>query len=116
MPVSRLTFVPLAALLSALLGASPTVSAAVYDAAFVAQTAPSFIETGTTASVSVTMRNTGTATWYRDQGDVFLSTQLPQDNFYWCIQGNRYGSLSGNRVLLPGDVAPGAEAAFVFDV
>jgi len=88
----------------------------VYSAAFVAQTAPSFIEEGTTANVSVTMRNTGTATWVQSQGDVFLATQEPQDNYYWCIQGNVYGGQSGNRVLLPNDVAPNAQVTFNFVV
>src|SRR5215470_11461333 len=45
-----------------------------YDAAFVSQTAPSFVAIGALASVSVTMQNTGTATWYLAQGDVFLAT------------------------------------------
>ncbi|MEP6998586.1 MAG: hypothetical protein ABI900_13125, partial [Betaproteobacteria bacterium] len=57
-----------------------------YSAAFVSQTAPSFIALLSSASVSVTMQNTGTATWYRAEGDVFLATQQPQDNYYWCIQ------------------------------
>ncbi len=60
------------------------------------------------------MRNTGAATWYRAEGDVFLATQEPQDNYYWCIQGNAYGSHSGNRVLLPYDVAPGQDVTFSF--
>src|SRR5438045_2229369 len=72
-----------------------------YSAAFVSETVPSFIEVQTAASVSITMQNTGTATWYRVEGDVFLATQEPQDNYYWCIQDNPYGSHSGNRVLLP---------------
>jgi hypothetical protein len=85
-----------------------------YDAAFVSQTAPPFVEFQTLAPASITMRNTGTATWYRSDGDVFLSTQEPQDNYYWCIQDNRYGSRSGNRVLLPNDVAPGEDVTFNF--
>ena len=85
-----------------------------YDAAFVSQTAPAFVQFQTPASASVTMRNTGTATWYQAEGDVFLSTQEPQDNYYWCIQNNRYGSRSGNRVLLPYDVAPGQDVTFNF--
>ncbi|HUH95108.1 MAG TPA: hypothetical protein VL742_18435 [Casimicrobiaceae bacterium] len=68
----------------------------------------------TPASASITMRNTGTATWFQAQGDVFLATQEPQDNYYWCIQDNRYGSHSGNRVLLPNDVAPNQEVTFNF--
>ncbi len=89
---------------------------AAYAAAFVSQTVPSFIALQTVTSVSVTMRNTGTATWYQADGDVFLATQEPQDNYYWCIQGNVYGSHTGNRVLLPNDVAPNQEVTFKFDV
>jgi hypothetical protein len=87
-----------------------------YAAAFVSQSIPSFIEFLTPTEVSVTMQNTGTATWYRADGDVFLATQEPQDNYYWCIQGNPYGSHSGNRVLLPSDVAPNQQVTFTFTV
>jgi hypothetical protein len=87
-----------------------------YSAAFISQSVPSFIELQTSASVSVTMQNTGTATWYQVEGDVFLATQEPQDNYYWCIQNNPYGSHSGNRVLLPNDVAPGQQVTFTFVV
>ena len=87
-----------------------------HSAAFVSQTVPSYIAIGMLASASITMQNTGTATWYKSQGDIFLATQEPQDNFYWCIQGNQYGSLSGNRVLLPYDVAPGQQVTFNFMV
>src|SRR5215831_2552408 len=87
---------------------------AAYSAAFVTQTAPSFVQFQTPAAASVTMRNTGTATWYQAEGDVFLATQEPQDNYYWCIQDNRYGSRSGNRVLLPYDVAPNQDVTFNF--
>ena len=87
-----------------------------YSAAFVTQTAPSFVQFQTPAPASITMHNTGTATWYAAEGDVFLSTQEPQDNYYWCIQDNRYGSRSGNRVLLPNDVAPNQDVTFNFVV
>jgi hypothetical protein len=87
-----------------------------YSAAFVSQAAPSFIELQTPASITVTMQNTGTATWYGAQGDVFLATQEPQDNYYWCIQDNPYGSHGGNRVLLPYDVVPGQQVTFTFVV
>ncbi len=96
---------------------SPTLLAQLtYSASFVSQSIPSFIELQTATSVSVTMKNTGTATWYQADGDVFLATQEPQDNFYWCIQDNVYGSVSGNRVLLPGDVAPQQQVTFNFVV
>jgi hypothetical protein len=87
-----------------------------YSAAFVSQTVPSFIELQTPTSVSVTMQNTGTATWYEAEGDVFLATQEPQDNYYWCIQDNAYGSHTGNRVRLPYDVAPNQQVSFKFVV
>jgi hypothetical protein len=87
-----------------------------YSAAFVSQTAPSFVALLTPATIVVTMQNTGTATWYQADGDVFLATQEPQDNYYWCIQGNPYGSHSGNRVLLPYDVAPNQSVTFNFMV
>jgi len=87
-----------------------------YDAAFVSQSIPQFIVVGTATSISVTMRNTGTATWLQASGDIFLATQEPQDNYYWCIQDNPYGSHSGNRVLLPNDVAPNEQVTFTFDV
>jgi Ig-like domain from next to BRCA1 gene len=87
-----------------------------YSAVFVSQSAPAFVQFQTPAAASITMRNTGTATWYQAEGDVFLASQEPQDNYYWCIQDNRYGSHSGNRVLLPYDVAPGQEVTFNFVV
>ncbi|HEX4524453.1 MAG TPA: hypothetical protein VH704_13105 [Casimicrobiaceae bacterium] len=87
-----------------------------YSAAFVSQTVPSFVALLSPTSVVVTMQNTGTATWYQAEGDVFLATQEPQDNYYWCIQGNPYGSHSGNRVLLPYDVAPSQQVTFNFTV
>jgi hypothetical protein len=77
---------------------------------------PSFIALLSPATVSVTMKNTGTATWVQTEGDVFLATQEPQDNYYWCIQNNPYGSHSGNRVLLPHDVAPNQQVTFTFVV
>jgi hypothetical protein len=98
------------------LAAAGAAAQVAYDAAFVTQSVPSFIQLFTPTPVSVTMKNTGTATWYQAQGDVFLATQEPQDNFYWCIQDNRYGSISGNRVLLPNDVAPNQVVTFNFVV
>src|SRR5271165_1890754 len=85
-----------------------------YDAAYISETVPSQIEPFTPASASITMQNTGTATWIR--GDAFLSTQDPQDNYYWCIQNNPYGMYSGNRVLVPNDVAPNEQVTFNFVV
>jgi hypothetical protein len=102
------------ALLVATLACGGASAQPAYSAAFVSQTAPAVVQFQTPASASITMRNTGTATWYQAEGDVFLATQEPQDNYYWCIQDNRYGSRSGNRVLLPYDVAPNQEVTFNF--
>jgi hypothetical protein len=87
---------------------------AAYDAAYVSESVPSQIEPFTAASVTVTMQNTGTATWM--PGDVFLSTQDPQDNYYWCIQKNPYGMYSGNRVVLSAPVEPNQQVTFSFVV
>jgi hypothetical protein len=111
----RLLIATLATLVACTMSAALRAQAE-YSAAFVSQTAPSFVALLSTASVVVTMQNTGTATWYQADGDVFLATQEPQDNYYWCIQGNSYGSHSGNRVLLPYDVAPQQQVTFNFVV
>ena len=110
-----------AALLAIGAGDAPDASAAApadaaYSAAFVSQSVPAFIEFLALTPVSVTMRNTGTATWFKAEGDVFLATQEPQDNYFWCIQDNPHGMYSGNRVLLPQDVAPGESVTFSFVV
>jgi hypothetical protein len=114
-PRLRLLIVAAATLVACTLSAVSRAQAD-YSAAFVSQTTPSFVAVLSPAPVVVTMRNTGTATWYQTEGDVFLATQEPQDNYYWCIQGNRYGSQSGNRVLLPHDVPPNQEVTFNFVV
>ena len=101
------------ALGSASLSTAPQAQPA-YDAQYVTETVPPFIEFQTPASASVTMQNTGTATW--QPGDVFLSTQDPQDNYYWCIQNNPYGMYSGNRVVLHDPVAPNQQVTFNFVV
>jgi hypothetical protein len=114
---SRRSLVSVVALLCGLVLSSHAIAqASAYAAAFVSQVVPSSIQLFTATTVSVTMQNTGTATWVKSQGDVFLATQEPQDNYYWCIQDNRYGSRSGNRVLLPNDVAPNDQVTFTFAV
>lgn len=87
-----------------------------YAATFVTQSVPAAFEVGVVAPVSITMRNSGTATWRKADGDIFLASQRPQDNYYWCIQDNPYGSRTGNRVVLPADVAPGTDVTFSFKV
>ncbi len=110
----RLRLVLAIAALGAGVASSAVQAQPAYDAAYISETVPSQIEPFTPASASVTMQNTGTATWIR--GDVFLSTQDPQDNYYWCIQNNPYGMYSGNRVLIPYDIAPNQQVTFNFVV
>jgi len=76
-------------------------------AAFVAQTAPSTMAAGSTHSVSVTLRNTGSTTW-TEANQYRLSSRGPRDNTTWGL----------NRVYLAaGDaVAPGENHTFTFDV
>lgn len=114
-PASAASALPAAASGASARGA-PRAAAEAYSAAYVSQDAPPFIELFAPVAVSVTMRNTGTAPWISAEGDVFLATQRPQDNYFWCIQGNPHGIYSGNRVLLPHDVAPGQEVRFDFIV
>jgi hypothetical protein len=95
---------------------APRAAAPAYDAAFVSQAVPSLLELFAPTSVSITMRNTGSAAWVKSDGDVFLASQEPQDNYFWCIQDNPHGMYSGNRVLLPHDVAPGEDVTFAFVV
>jgi Putative Ig domain/Matrixin/Fibronectin type III domain len=74
------------------------------NAVFVTQSVPSSLAIRQTASVSVTMRNSGTTTW--TAGTYFLGSQNPQDNTTWGL----------NRVGLSTSVAPGANATFTFTV
>jgi hypothetical protein len=77
------------------------------DAAqFVSQAnVPTQLTTNATATVTVTMKNTGTTTW---DSNYRLGSQDPQDNTTWGL----------NRVLLnPGEtVAPGASRSFTFTI
>jgi hypothetical protein len=78
------------------------------DAAFVSQSGvPTTMSPGQTASVSVTMRNTGSAHWSEAQG-YHLGSWNPQDNLTWGL----------NRAFLPdgASVAPGEEVTFRFSI
>ncbi len=74
------------------------------NASFVSQTAPTAMTAGQTASVSVTMRNSGTTTWAA--GTYKLASQNPVGNFNWGV----------NQVSLAAPVAPGGQATFAFNV
>ncbi len=83
------------------------VAAAAGDsAAFVSSSGvPSKMAAGGTATVTVTMRNTGTTTWTTALG-YKLGSQSPADNTTWGT----------NRVSLASDVAPNGEAAFTISI
>jgi RHS repeat-associated protein len=75
------------------------------DAGFASHSVPPVMTPGQSYPVTVTMQNTGGKTW---TAGTFhgLGSQNPQDNTTW----------GGNRVTLPGTTAPGANAAFSFNV
>jgi len=73
------------------------------DAAFVRQTVPTEMEGGRRYLVTVVMRNTGTDSWR--PGRYSLGSQEPVDNRNWGM----------NRVTVPTEIFPGAEAEFTFE-
>jgi hypothetical protein len=75
------------------------------EATFVFQAAPTVMTPGQTASVTVTMQNTGETAWTAAEG-YQLGSQNPQDNQTWGI----------NRVMLPNSVPPGSQATFTFNI
>lgn len=74
------------------------------NSAFVSQSVPASLQAGQAATVSVTMRNSGSTTW--TAGSYFLGSQNPQDNTTWGL----------NRVGLASNVAPGASVTFTFSI
>jgi hypothetical protein len=77
------------------------------NAAFVSQSVPATMARGATATVSVTMRNSGTAVWTR-AGGYRLGSQNPQDNLTWGI---------GRVELEAGDsIANGQQKTFTFTI
>lgn len=77
------------------------------NSAFVSQSVPATMEARRTYAVSVTLRNTGATVWTPGGPNPYaLGSQWPQDNNRWGL----------GRVGLPGDVPPGAEATFRFNV
>ena len=74
---------------------------------FVRQSVPTTMTAGRRYPVSITMRNPGTGVWLRDSATPFrLGSQNPRDNLTWGLR----------RCSLPGDVAPGQEVTFTFEV
>jgi hypothetical protein len=75
------------------------------DAQFVSQTVPTPMVVDGTYTVSIKMKNIGTTAWTAASGYKLVSQNPPQ-NTTWGL----------SEVALPGDVAPGAEVSFDFDV
>src|SRR5262245_9959528 len=80
-------------------------TSAANDAAFVSQNVPLALNPGATASVTITMRNRGTATW-DPSADYFLGSANPLNNFTWGIA----------RVPLPHAVSANQTVQFTFDI
>jgi hypothetical protein len=74
------------------------------SAGFVSQNVPTSMTTGQTASVSVTMSNTGTTTWAA--GTYYIGSQNAQANTTWGL----------NRVNLASAIGPGGQSTFTFNV
>jgi hypothetical protein len=72
-------------------------------AAFVDQTVPAEMAPDQNYTVSVRMRNTGTATWTAAES-YRIGSLNPIDNDTWGFR----------RVVVPAAIAPGAEATFTF--
>ena len=77
------------------------------NAEFVSQSIPSSATAGDSVVGTVTMRNTGSATWSLSDG-YYLGSEGPQDNFVWGT----------NRTFMAEDasVAPGEEYSFEINV
>jgi hypothetical protein len=83
----------------------PWLGAAGNAAGFVSQSVPATIKQGATASVAVTMANTGTSAW-NAAGNYRLGSQAPADNSRWGM----------NRVAVPQTVRPGEQVTFTFNI
>ncbi len=76
------------------------------DASFVSYAdVPSTMAAGSSTTVTVRMRNTGTTTW-SSAGGYALGSQRPPDNVAWGV----------SRAPLPSDVAPGGTVDFTFEI
>jgi YD repeat-containing protein len=85
--------------------AAATVQQIIYGAQYISQSIPTTMTRGQTYSVTVQMKNTGNASWTAGKA-YSLGSQNPGDNTTWGM----------NRVAVPGTVAPGQTATFVFNV
>ena len=70
------------------------------NAAFVSQSVPTTMVTGTVYNVTVPVTNTGGTTWAA-ANSIFLGSQNPENNSTW----------GGGRVAMPASVGPGGQAS-----
>lgn len=77
------------------------------DAKFISQKIPPYIVLGQTASVSVTLKNTGINTWTKKDG-YRLGSQNPKDNVFWGLK--RIGLDDSD------SIAPGQSKTFTFTI
>jgi uncharacterized membrane protein len=77
-------------------------------ASFVTQSVPTSMQPGQTASVSITMRNTGSTIWTR-AGGYKLGSENPRDNTLWT---------GGTRINMPASLSilPGQSLTFTFEI
>ena len=82
---------------------------------------PAYMDAGTTQVVSVTLQNTGTATWYNESQNPSYPTRLQVinndgKNFY-TTSGNWVEDGSKNRIkMATASVSPGANGTFTFTI
>jgi RHS repeat-associated protein len=85
--------------------ANVAVKVGLNDSTFVSQSVPPVMQPGQSYPVTVTWKNTGGSTWTVTGGHK-MGSQNPENNFTWGM----------HRVDLPGTTAPGANAAFSWNV
>jgi hypothetical protein len=88
--------------------ATAILGVSVNDAQFITQNMPSSMQPGEKRTVTVRMKNTGSATWTR-AGGYKLGTQNPRDNTLWTGTTRVYLSASDR-------VEPGQAKSFTFQV
>jgi uncharacterized membrane protein len=89
-----------------------------YSASYVSQSRPVYGMPGSTQSVSVTFKNTGSQTWYKNSNHpVILAVHYRKDMEEFNKRFRSSGWVSADRVArLPNDVAPGATVTIPFSV
>lgn len=87
-----------------------------YHHSYVSQNAYPTLSPGQSYTFTLTVQNTGTATW--TQGVVHLGTDKPADRVPFYTEGSTgWTGTNGNRIAMQqASVAPGAQATYNFDI